>query len=1198
MNKAPDNTAPWSFWIDRGGTFTDVIGVCANGRFETTKILSDNPQSYADAAIEGIRHILGVSAGQPTPADRITAVKMGTTVATNALLERNGTKTLFVTTSGFADALLIGDQTRADIFALDVTRPPPLYDDVLEIEERIGADGALITPLNENAARKGLQQAYDRGCRALAICLMHGFFRPEHEQRLAQIGREIGFQAISTSAVDPLQKLIPRASTVLTDAYLSPVLNDYMDRVRGALGRAPLYFMKSSGGLAAADSFAARDAVLSGPAGGVVGMAKTALKAGFPKVIGFDMGGTSTDVSRAENGDVERMAGMDVQGVFLRAPMVAVHTIAAGGGSVLKFEGGRAQVGPQSAGAAPGPASYGRGGPPSLTDANLALGRLHGDFFPKVFGLNSDAPPDLAAAQTALDLLAKDMAAPNAADAALGFVEIAVENIAQAIKSISLTKGIDPAGYALASFGGAGGQMACAVASALGMKTVLVHPFAGVLSAFGIGLADLRAERRQSLLVPLDEAGLNAARTQADMLTAEARDELLRHDIDPDRITRSAEVFLKYAGSDSVLPVPLDACEAMRAKFEGDHQRLYGFARSGAEIEMESLALALEAAPKNSTNMVLDRAVRDMPPAPLTTSTLVTRSGPLDLPVYALSSLGSGHSIEGPALLVDDLSQILLEPGWTANMRSDGMLVLKGGAQSSQLADPHQVNPVQLELYNRRFMGVAVQMGQVLERTALSVNMKERLDFSCAVFDAGGALVANAPHMPVHLGSMSASVREVLARLPDLQPGEAVALNSPYAGGTHVPDITVVMPVADATGARVFWVAARGHHADVGGSRPGSMPPFSTHIDEEGVIFDCLPILRRGVFQQTAVRDVLGSTKWPARNPDQNIADLQAQIAACTCGANALMRMVCDHGLGTVQAYMGHVRDNAEAAVRGVIDRLQSGAAEVPMDCGAVVKVRIKVDHKARRAVVDFTGTTAQMKNNFNAPSSVARAAVLYVFRCLADADIPLNEGCLIPLDIIVPEGSMLDPHYPGAVVAGNVETSQHIVDALFLASGQMAAAQGTMNNLTFGDAAHQYYETICGGAGAGMGFDGQSAIHTHMTNSRLTDPEVFEGRFPVRVEHHRVRAGSGGAGQYLGGHGSVRRLQFLAPMSVALLSTHRSTNPQGLLGGEDGACGLQKLIRADGRVEEQKGCFQADLNSGDSLEIQTPGGGGFGIKS
>ncbi len=1199
MDEAAGRQAKWSFWIDRGGTFTDVIGHGADGSFQSVKVLSENPERYADSAVEGIRRILGIESGKAVPGNRIAMVKMGTTVATNALLERKGAQTLFVTTRGFADTLIIGDQTREDIFALDPTRPAPLYDQVLEIDERLAVDGAVVVPLDETAARQGLQDAYVAGCRSVAICLLHGFFNPVHEQKLKEIAKEAGFTAVSTSAVDPLQKLVPRASTVLADAYLSPVLNDYVRRIRNELGDVPLYFMKSSGGLAPAGNFRARDAVLSGPAGGVVGMAKTALASGYPKVIGFDMGGTSTDVSRTEEGAVERMTGMALEGVHLRAPMVAVHTVAAGGGSVLSYEGQRAQVGPQSAGAKPGPASYGCGGPAALTDANLVLGRLDPAFFPDTFGPASDAPPDVLAAREALGVLAAQMGLADAQTAALGFVEIAVENIAQAIKAISLAKGIDPAGYALASFGGAGGQMACAVAGALGMKTVLVHPFAGVLSAFGIGLADLRAERSQSLLLPLDDAGLQSVKHHVDTLYGAAVPALLQHGVKADNIRQHIEVNLKYAGSDSILPVPLGAINDMRACFDRDHKRLYGFSRPEAQVEMESLFLSLEAPPQKTEGTYIHKRSSDEPPGPIKTGTLRTVDGEVALPAYALSDLGAAQEISGPALLVDSLSQILLEPGWQAKRQDDGMLVMSGASKPATSIASKAADPVQLELFNRRFMGIAVQMGQVLERTALSVNMKERLDFSCAIFEADGALVANAPHMPVHLGSMSTSVREVINRVPDLLPGEAVALNSPYAGGTHVPDITVVMPVADEkTGQPLFWVAARGHHADVGGCRPGSMPPFSTSIEEEGVIFDCVPILRQNEFQDEAVREVLASTKWPARNPEQNIADLQAQIASCTCGANEIARMVRNYGRPVVQAYMGHVRDNAEAAVRGVIDRLQSGAAQVPMDCGAIIKVRIDVDHKTRSALVDFTGTSAQMPNNFNAPSSVARAAVLYVFRCLADADIPLNEGCLLPLEIIVPEGSLLDPKYPAAVVAGNVETSQHIVDALFMASGKMASAQGTMNNLTFGNDRHQYYETICGGAGAIEGCNGENAIHTHMTNSRLTDPEVFESRFPVRVVSHTVRRGSGGAGAWSGGAGSIRRLQFLSPMSAGLLSTRRETRPLGVNGGDAGTSGRQRLIRANGLIENVGGCFQADLEAGDELEIRTPGGGGFGTKS
>ncbi len=1193
---AGSTTGQWTFWIDRGGTFTDIIGLDPSGGFAAAKLLSRNPQHYEDAAIEGMRRLLGLERGAALPAARIAMIRMGTTVATNALLERQGAKTLFVTTKGFADALLIGDQTREDIFALALPRPEPLYAQVLEVDARMDADGRVVRPLDEAAAMAGLREAHARGCRAVAICLLHGYAYPAHEQRLAELARAAGFEAVSTSALDPLQKLVPRASTLVADAALSPVLNAYVNRLRRLVRDVPLHFMKSSGGLAPAAVFRARDAVLSGPAGGVTGMARTALAAGFDKVIGFDMGGTSTDVSRAEGGAVERMDGMTIKGVHLRAPMVAVHTVAAGGGSVLHYGNLRAQVGPMSAGAMPGPACYGHGGPATLTDANLVLGRLDAQGFPRVFGKSGTQAPSRAAAHAALAALAQQMGAPDARAAALGFVDIAVENIAQAVKAISSARGIDPAGYALAAFGGAGGQMACALAGALGMKTVLVHPFAGLLSAFGIGLSQVRAERRRAVLAPLDEAGLRQVKAAAQELRLQAEEELRSQQIDPESAQCTQELWLRYAGSDSPLVVPLQDLAAMRERFESDHQRLYGFARPGAAIEIEALALTLQAPPPELP--AITRNPARGAPQPLRINTLATAHGDVDLPVYALEDFGAGSTVQGPALLLEPHSQILVEPGWRATMGADAMLRLTArtaAAAARPAAGTEQADPVQLELFNRRFMGVAVQMGKVLERTALSVNMKERLDFSCAVFDRDGALVANAPHMPVHLGSMSVSVREVIKRRPELRPGEAVALNSPYAGGTHVPDITVVMPVAGAPGGPVqFYVAARGHHADTGGVQPGSMPPFSTSIEEEGVIFDCLPVLRQGRFDEAAVRAVLASTAWPARNPERNIADLQAQIAACTSGAAALQAMVRAHGAERVQAYMGHVRANAAAAVRAVIGKLKPGEAVMPMDCGAVIKVRIGVDHETRRARVDFTGTSAQMRNNFNAPAAVARAAVLYVFRCLADADIPLNEGCLEPLEIIIPEGSLLNPRPPAAVVAGNVETSQHIVDALFAATGTLAAAQGTMNNFTFGDAHKQYYETICGGAGAGPGFDGRSAIHTHMTNSRLTDPEVLESRFAVRVEHHRVRHGSGGAGRWRGGDGSVRCVRFLAPMEAALLSSRRHHAPPGLNGGGDGAPGTQRLIRADGLVQDLEGCFQVQVRPGDCIEISTPGGGGF----
>ncbi len=1191
--KAP---VKWQFWIDRGGTFTDVIGRADDGRMATAKLLSENPQAYRDAALAGIAHVLGLAPDVPLPTAQIQSVKMGTTIATNALLERKGARTAFVTTRGFADALIIGDQTRADIFAMDVRRPAPLYHRVLEVDERVQADGTVRMPLDEDAAAAGLQKAWDEGCRAVAICLMHGHIFNAHEEILAKLARRIGFEAITTSAASPLQKLVPRASTLVADAYLSPVLDHYVAGVRSALEGVPVYFMKSSGGLAPADRFYARDAILSGPAGGVVGMARTALAAGFDKVIGFDMGGTSTDVSRAERGQTARRQNNKVAGIHLRAPMVAVHTIAAGGGSVLGFEEGRARVGPASAGAQPGPACYGRGGPAALSDANLVLGRLDPSYFAPRFGPKSDQLPDAQAAQAALGALAAQMGMKDAVEAAAGYFAIAVENMAQAVRAITLARGIDPAAYALASFGGAGGQMACAVAAALGIKKVLVHPFASLLSAYGIGLARPRAERRKSFSSSLDEVGLANAVQEMDALAGALKKELDAQAASGDAVQRHDTLYVHYAGSDTALPIVCADLAVMKKAFAAAHQSLFGFTMPGVDLRIESVAVALEGQGDETAPVNPPRPAARTKCTPVGHNTLYGRGAPQDLPVYLLADMGAGDVINGPALLIDPHSQIVVDPGWRAIMRADSLLVLEGGAAPVVVSDASQADPVELELFNKRFMSVAEQMGTVLERTAHSVNMKERLDFSCAVFDRDGALVANAPHMPVHLGSMSASVRAVMHSHPGLGHGEAVALNAPWAGGTHIPDITVVMPVCDeATGARQFFVAARGHHADIGGMQPGSMPPFSTRIEQEGVLFDAVPVLREGRFQDGAVRALLAGGRWPARNPDQNIADLKAQIAACARGARDLQAMCAAYGRDHVTAYMGHVRDNATAAVRRVIDRLSDGSARVPMDCGAQICVSVRLYHESRAAVIDFAGTSAQMDNNFNAPQSVARAAVLYVFRCLADADIPLNEGCLVPLDIRIPPGCLLSPGKTAAVVAGNVETSQHVVDALFAATNTMAGAQGTMNNLTFGDDHQQYYETICGGAGAGPDFAGQSAIHTHMTNSRLTDPEVLETRFAVLVEAHGRRAGSGGAGRYCGGDGSRRVLRFLAPMQVSLLSSHRQTAPAGLAGGKDGQCGAQWLVRKDGRKSVRAGCFEDAVEAGDVLIIETPGGGGYG---
>ena len=1182
----------FSFWIDRGGTFIDVIGRADDGEEVSAKLLSASP-AYEDAAVEAMRRILGAAPGAPFPADRVSAIKMGTTVATNALLERCGARTLFVTTAGFADALLIGDQARPDLFALDIDRPRPLYDGVVEATERLAADGAVVAPLDGAGLRAKLEMAVAEGFTSAAIAFLHADLNPAHEQAAGEIARAAGFEFVALSSeVSPLPRFVPRAETTVADAYLTPVLQAYVRRVADAVAGAPLYFMTSAGGLVRAEAFRGRDAVVSGPAGGGVGVARTAAQAGADAVLGFDMGGTSTDVCRFA-GQLERRDTARVAGVKLRSPMLDVETVAAGGGSVLIFDGMRARAGPASAGADPGPACYGRGGPAAVTDANLVLGRLDPRFFPAVFGPRGDAPPDPAASRARLEALAREMGAADVETAAEGFVAVAVEQMAQAVRRISTERGFDPREHALVAFGGAAGQVACQTAEALGVGEVLCPKYGSVLSAWGIGQAQVSALRQAGVEAPL-ATGLVAARTALDNLEAGGRADMAAQGAEAGEIRRALR--LRYDGADAELPVALSDAAAAKAAFEAAHQRLFGF----IEPDRPILIAAVEAE-------AVDRS-SSLPETVSRTNSL--RAGPEDdgaqvrifaqgawheAPVVAADAL---TTIDGPALVVRADTQIAVLPGWRASADAEGLIRLaRTGAAARQAIALDRPDPVTLELFNRRFMGVAEAMGAALERTAHSVNIKERLDFSCALFDADGGLVANAPHMPVHLGSMGASVRAVRDRHPDLKPGQAFALNNPYAGGTHLPDITVVMPVfmAPTDAQASFYVAARGHHADVGGIQPGSMPPFSHTIDEEGVMLDALPIMRDGRFLDAEVRAALAAGPWPARAPDRNLADLKAQVASCQAGAAAVAEMIRTYGAAAVARYMGFVQDNAAEAVRRAVDRLSDGQARVPMDGGGEIVVRTTVDAAAREATLDFTASADQLGSNFNAPSAIVDAAALYVFRTLVDDDIPLNAGCLKPLKILTRDGSMLAPRPPAAVVAGNVETSQHVVDALYAALGVMANAQGTMNNFTFGDEQRQYYETICGGAGATAGHEGASAIHTHMTNSRLTDPEILERRFPVRVEAFGVRAGSGGAGARRGGDGALRRIRFLAPMEAALLSSRRDHAPQGLAGGAPGLPGRQRLIAASGTVSELPGCFSVTVELGDAIEIETPGGGGFG---
>lgn len=1192
--------AGWQFWVDRGGTFTDIVARRPDGRLLTHKLLSDNPARYADAAVAGVRALLGDSR------EPVEVVRMGTTVATNALLERKGERTLLVVTRGFRDALRIAYQNRPHIFARRIDLPELLYDQVVEVDERIAADGTVLRAPDLDALAEPLRRAYDDGVRAVAVVCLHSHRHPAHEQAVGRLAARIGFPQISLSSeVSPLMKLVPRGDTAVVDAYLSPVLRRYVRRLADELRDVRLMFMQSNGGLAEASQFRGKDAILSGPAGGIVGMARMSQLAGFDRVIGFDMGGTSTDVSHFA-GTYERVFTAQIAGVRLRAPMLDIHTVAAGGGSVLHFDGSRYRVGPDSAGADPGPASYRGGGPLAVTDANLMLGRIQPAHFPQVFGPEGDQPLDDVLVRDRFTALAHEIREKTGDDrtpeqVAEGFLQIAVANIANAVKRISVQKGHDVTRYTLTTFGGAGGQHACMVADSLGIRTVLVPPMAGVLSALGIGLADTTAMREQSVEAPLETASLPAILKTADDLEAAARAELRAEDVPDDRVQVTRRAQLRYDGTDTTLTVELTDPATMRDAFEERHRATYSFALD-RPVVVEALSVEctgitdppdLSALAPYEGRISAPRTVR-----------LHTGGTWRDVPLHRREDLPPGHSVTGPAIITEASATTVVDEGWRAVTTCDGHLLMERTAITQSSDIDTEADPVLLEVFNNLFMSIAEQMGARLESTAQSVNIKERLDFSCALFDPDGNLVANAPHIPVHLGSMGTSVKEVIDRRgPAMRPGDTYAVNDPYHGGTHLPDVTVITPVFD-TGRGgdtesdpriLFYVASRGHHAEIGGIAPGSMPADSRSIDEEGVLFDNWLLTENGRLREEETLRLLTEAPYPSRNPATNLADLRAQIAANQKGVDEVARMIENFGLDVVQAYMRHVQDNAEEAVRRVIDALDDGECTYETDAGAFIRVRVRVDRENRSATVDFTGTSAQQATNFNAPYAVVNAAVLYVFRTLVADDIPLNDGCLRPLRISVPHGSLLAPEPPAAVVAGNVETSQAITGALYAALGVQAEGSGTMNNVTFGNARHQYYETLASGSGAGDGFPGASAVQTHMTNSRLTDPEILEWRLPVRLDEFAVRHGSGGAGKWHGGDGAVRRIRFLEHMTVSTLSQHRRVPPYGMAGGAPGALGANRVERADGTVVELGGSGSADVGPGDVLVIETPGGGGYG---
>jgi len=1199
----------WQFWIDRGGTFTDIVARRPDGQLVTHKLLSENPDQYRDAAVAGIRHLLGLGAGDALPAGALEAVKMGTTVATNALLERKGEPTVLAITRGFRDALRIAYQNRPRLFERHIVLPELLYTEVVEVDERMGAHGEVVRPLDEAATRAALQAAYERGLRSIAIVFMHGYRYTAHEAATARIAREIGYTQVSSShAVSPLMKLVARGDTTVVDAYLSPILRRYVDQVAAELPGVRLQFMQSSGGLTDARSFQGKDSILSGPAGGIVGMVRASQLAGFRQVIGFDMGGTSTDVSHFSGQDLsdyERVFETQVAGVRMRAPMMSIHTVAAGGGSVLHFDGTRYRVGPDSAGANPGPASYRRGGPLAVTDCNVMLGKIQPRHFPRLFGPGGDAPLDLEAVRAGFGALAEEIgratgSTPAPEDVAEGFIRIAVGNMANAIKQISVQRGHDVTGYALTSFGGAGGQHACLVADALGMKTVFIHALAGVLSAYGMGLADQTAMREEAVEQRLLEAGADALAQRLARLGAQARERLLDQGVAPARIEVLQRVHLRYEGTDAAIVVPFGDATAMQAAFEQAYKRRYAFLMPARALVVE--AVSVEAIGRSDTPREAPAPAirRDAPPAPCEKVRMYSGGAWRDTGVFLRTALAPGDTICGPAIIAEANATTVVEPGWQAELTPFKHLVLRRvAALPERRAIGTAADPVMLEIFNNLFMSIAEQMGLRLQNTAHSVNIKERLDFSCAIFDAEGGLVANAPHMPVHLGSMGESIKAVMRRNAGrMKAGDVYMLNDPYNGGTHLPDVTVITPVFDEAGQELlFYVGSRGHHADIGGTTPGSMPPDSTHIDEEGVLIDNVMLVDGldGVLREDTLRALLLGARYPARNPDQNLADLRAQVAANQKGVDELRRMVAHFGLDVVRAYMGHVQDNAEEAVRRVIAALKDGHYRYEIDNGARIEVAIRVDRAARSAEIDFAGTSPQLPNNFNAPSSVCMAAVLYVFRTLVSDEIPLNGGCLKPLQVIIPPGSMLNPHYPASVVSGNVETSTCITNVLYGALGVMAASQGTMNNFTFGNARYQYYETIAGGSGAGEGFDGTDVVQTNMTNSRLTDPEILEFRFPVRLESYAIRHGSGGAGRWHGGNGGVRKIRFLEAMTAAILSNNRIHAPFGMAGGEPGERGRNTVLRADGTVETLGHIGKVDMAPGDMFVIETPGGGGFG---
>jgi 5-oxoprolinase (ATP-hydrolysing) len=1172
------------FWIDRGGTFTDCIGYDAESdELRVVKVLSSD-----DAPLVGIRLLLSLPEGAPVPP---CDLRLGTTLATNALLERKGVRSALIITRGFADLLLIGDQTRPDLFALDIHKPPPLCERVIETSARAAPGGAVQSALDVDALARALAELRAEGVASVAAVVMHDHAEGVLESAIGELARAAGFQDVTLShELSREAGFLARAETAVLDAYLTPLLRSYLRSLSAKLPGVALQLMQSSGGLTSAENFRGPHAVLSGPAGGVVACAHLARQSGHPRVIGFDMGGTSTDVSRF-SGEYDLAYERMVAGLRVRAPSLAVHTVAAGGGSLCRFDGSKLSVGPESAGAAPGPLCYGRPEADELTvtDLNLVLGRIVSDTFP--FALDAERPRSALAKLAAAVAAAGHERAPEAI--AEGFLAIADQHMAEAIREVSVARGYDVRDYALAVFGGAGGQHACGVARRLGISTILFHPLAGVLSAYGIGLADVTWHGARELReLTLDGEEGETLRAVFDALEAEGRSELCGTLPEGATIRVERRIDLRYAGTETHLTFAAAPFAELRRAFHERHARELGHLRPDHPIELVAARLELVAARRPFRSAGIGngaaRAGRSRSPARL------WHDGRWldDVPVLERSALLAGAAVAGPALIADPTGTIVVEPGYEVRAASDGLLVMTQTAAAASrvtIAD-QRPDPVTLEIMSHAFMTIAEQMGQALRRTAVSTNIRERLDFSCAVFDEQGGLVANAPHIPVHLGAMSESVRSVLAAHPALEAGDVFVTNDPSGGGSHLPDITVVMPVHDAAGRLRFFVASRGHHADVGGITPGSMPAFSRSLREEGVVLSALQVVRRRELLRSELLRALQQPPYPARRPAENLADIEAQIAACHTGETLLRGLVDERGADAVERYMRFVQDDAAARVLRAVQELGQGEHrfEDALDDGSPLKVALTVGPE--RLVVDFSGTSAELDGNLNAPRAVTVACVLYFLRALVGHPIPLNGGCLRHVELRIPESSLLDPGPGRAVAGGNVETSQRVVDVLLAAAGIAAASQGTMNNLSFGDESFGYYETICGGAGAGPRFGGASAVHTHMTNTRITDPEILERRFPVRLHEFSVRRGSGGAGAYSGGDGVCRELEFLRALEVSLVSERRACRPFGLAGGEPGAAGRNLL-----NGHELPAKVTIGVRPGDRLRLETPGGGGYG---